>query len=87
MDLHTYLSSPGSLTVSQLRERMAELGYDVKSDAQIRQWRHRYAGRLPSPENCTGLEIATKGVVSRRDLRPDDWWLTWPELLEGDHGR
>lgn len=61
---------------------MTDLGYDVKSDAQIRQWRVRYKGRLPSPENCVGLELATNGLVSRKDTRPDDWHRIWPELCE-----
>jgi DNA-binding transcriptional regulator YdaS (Cro superfamily) len=64
---------------------MVSLGYDVKSDAQIRQWRHGYSGRIPSPENCVGLELATNNQVTRRDLRPDDWQLIWPELREGEH--
>lgn len=59
---------------------MLALGYSVKSDAQIRQWRHRYAGRAPNPENCVGIELATDGDVDRRDLRPEDWHLIWPEL-------
>ncbi len=31
------------------------------------------------------MEGATSGAVTRRDLRPDDWWLIWPELVNGDH--
>lgn len=80
MNLDQYLSSDGAPSVAQLRERMQSLGYTVKSDAQIRQWRHGYAGRRPDPENCVGLELASGGVVTRRDLRPDDWQLIWPEL-------
>ncbi len=82
MDLDTYLSQVGALSVGQLRARMAALGYKVKSDAQLRQWRHRYSGRLPSPENCRGLELATGGAVSRKAMRPDDWHLIWPELAD-----
>lgn len=82
MDLNSYLSSPGALSVAQLRARMVELGYDVKNDAQIRQWRTRYKGRLPSPENCMGLELASGGLMRRQDLRPEDYWLTWPDLAE-----
>ncbi|APX73675.1 hypothetical protein BUW96_01330 [Achromobacter insolitus] len=76
------LSSPGALTVAQLRARMVELGYDVKNDAQIRQWRIRYKDRLPSPENCVGLELATGGAIRRQDQRPDDFLRIWPELAE-----
>ncbi|MFA1686540.1 hypothetical protein ACDY99_23910 [Achromobacter dolens] len=79
MDLNSYLSSPGAPTVAQLRARMVELGYDVKSDAQIRQWRIRYKGRVPTPEYCVGLERASGGAVSRQDMR-DDWARIWPEL-------
>ncbi|MEX3614344.1 MAG: YdaS family helix-turn-helix protein [Burkholderia gladioli] len=82
MNLDQYLSRPDCLTVSGLRARMSAMGYRVKSNAQIRQWRHGYAGRIPGPENCTGLERATDGAVTRRDLRPDDWHLIWPELAQ-----
>lgn len=80
MDLNSYLSAPGSPTVPELRRRILHLGYDVKSDAQIRQWQHRYAGRLPSPENCLAIERATDKAVTRQELRPDDYWLIWPDL-------
>lgn len=80
MDLDTYLSQPGAPTVSQLRERMRAHGYAVKSDAQIRQWRHSYAGRKPDPENSVGIELATEGAVLRTVFYPDDWHLIWPEL-------
>jgi DNA-binding transcriptional regulator YdaS (Cro superfamily) len=79
MDLDEYLSAPGAPSVSQLRKRMEELGYPIKSNAQLRQWRHKYSGRVPSPENCIGLEKATDGKVCRDDSRPDDWWRIWPE--------
>lgn len=80
MDLNSYLSSPGALTVAQLRTRMGALGYTVKNDAQIRQWRTRHKGRLPSPENCVGLQLASGGLIRREDLRPDDYWMIWPDL-------
>jgi DNA-binding transcriptional regulator YdaS (Cro superfamily) len=76
------MSTPGALTIAQLRARMVALGYEVKSDAQIRQWRYRYKDRIPSPENCMGLERASDGLIRRQDLRPDDYWLTWPELAK-----
>ncbi|PND31888.1 hypothetical protein C1I89_22345 [Achromobacter pulmonis] len=59
---------------------MAELGYVVKNDAQIRQWRGRCKGRKPSPKNCMGLELASGGLVRRQELRPLDYWIVWPEL-------
>ena len=84
MDLNKYLSSNGAPSVSELRQALVALGYDVKSNAQIRQWRRAYQGRRPSPENCAGLEQVTKGVVTRSELRPDDFFLIWPELTK--HG-
>ena len=35
-----------------------------------------------SPERCVAIERATLGHVTRRDLRPNDWHLIWPELVE-----
>lgn len=47
--------------------------------ATISQW---VSCHRPIPiERCPAIEKATDGQVSRRDLRPDDWWLIWPELV------
>lgn len=32
-------------------------------------------------EMCAAVERATAGSVRRWDLRPDDWWAIWPELV------
>lgn len=29
---------------------------------------------------CTLIERATNGQVTRQELRPDDYWLIWPDL-------
>lgn len=39
-----------------------------------------YGYRTPSPILSLAIERATNGAVTRRDLRPDDWHLIWPEL-------
>ena len=75
MNLHEYLASPGARTVAQLREQIG-----AKSDAQVRQWQHGYANRKPGPQYCAAIERATVGAVTRKDLRPKDWHLIWPEL-------
>lgn len=31
--------------------------------------------------HCVAIERASMGSVTRRDLRPDDWHLIWPELI------
>lgn len=36
--------------------------------------------RSASPELSVSIEQATKGAVTRKELRPDDWHLIWPEL-------
>lgn len=81
MTLDEYLKSPGGLTVAELR---AAIG--AKSDAQIRQWQHGYADRLPGPAYCVAIERETRGHVTRQDLRPDDWHLIWPELAQAEQG-
>lgn len=74
MNLHDYLSSAGSLSVSQLRA-----GIGASSDAQIRQWQHGYSDRKPSFENCVAIERATSGVVTVEELRPDGAWMRVPD--------
>jgi DNA-binding transcriptional regulator YdaS (Cro superfamily) len=77
MKLHEYLTSEGALSVGQLARLIG-----VKNDAQVRQWQHGYAGRVPSPEYCVAIERVTNKQVRRWDLRPKDWWLIWPELID-----
>ncbi|WP_284412571.1 helix-turn-helix domain-containing protein [Acidovorax sp. SUPP2539] len=49
--------------------------------ALVHQWR---SGSRPVPvQHCLSIERATGAAVSRRDLRPDDWHLIWPELAPG----
>ena len=37
----------------------------------------------PVPEKvAVAIKSATSGEVHRRDLRPDDWHLIWPELAQ-----
>lgn len=33
-----------------------------------------------SAERCVAIEQATNGVVTRKDLRPNDFWRIWPDL-------
>lgn len=47
---------------------------------QVINWRVRGVPIL----FCPAIERATDGAVTRRDLRPDDWWLIWPELVTAD---
>ena len=54
------------------------------SSVYLSQLAARQDGRKPSPELCVQIERATERKVTRRDLRPDDWHLIWPELAELD---
>lgn len=38
--------------------------------------------RAVSPARAVLLERATHGAVTRKDLRPNDWHLIWPELVD-----
>lgn len=49
----------------------------------VHQWKIVGSGGRPVPvERCVAIERATDGRVTRKDLRPDDWHLIWPELSE-----
>lgn len=73
MDLKTYLSS---LDVPRRDEVAAACGTTRGHLQNI-----SYGLRACSAELATALERESKGAVTRRDLRPDDWHLIWPELV------
>ncbi|WP_339802565.1 transcriptional regulator [Saezia sanguinis] len=75
MDLHNYFKQSNALTVEQLA---AAIG--VKHAMTVRSWQHGYANRKPSPKYCVRIEEATGGLVTRKDLRPDDYAEIWTEL-------
>lgn len=37
-------------------------------------------GGIVPVEHCTPIETALLGKVTRKELRPDDWQIHWPEL-------
>lgn len=50
------------------------------SQDMVYQW---LKGIRPVPiGRCAAIEQATKGQVTRKDLRPDDWASIWPELID-----
>lgn len=76
MNLRMFLSERGT---SQ-QAFAADLGV---SQTSVSQWVGGVA--VPPPIRCVEIEQLTEGCVTRRDLRPDDWWRIWPELVrEGD---
>jgi DNA-binding transcriptional regulator YdaS (Cro superfamily) len=73
MDIDTYLRS-GVETAVNLAGRIGV------TPAFVSHWR---TGLRPIPlERCAAIEQATGGLVTRQELRPDDWHLIWPELAE-----
>lgn len=72
MDLRTYLNSaPRGTSVAVAKA----LGV---SPVMVTQWANGVKD-VP-PERCLAVERATEGKVTRADLRPDDFWLIWPDL-------
>lgn len=75
MDLDTYLKDK-NITVRSFADAIGAPAPDVSN------WRN---GKRPVPPwRCLGIEKTTSGMVSRKDLRPDDWHKYWPELAESD---
>lgn len=72
MNLHTYLSS--------IDESAAAFAKRIGvAPAIVSQWK---LGIRPVPiSRCVFVEAATNGLVTRQDLRPDDWHLIWPEFV------
>lgn len=48
------------------------------SKGAVSQW--KMAGRKVPVMHCVAIERATHGAVSRKDLRPNDYWRIWPDL-------
>ncbi|WP_343666295.1 transcriptional regulator [Paraburkholderia tropica] len=71
MDLRTYLSAE--------RGRLVRLAGAVGAHASdVSAWANQ---RRPVPITlCWAIERATAGAVTRKDLRPGDWHLIWPDL-------
>lgn len=71
MNLGTYLE-----TIETAKSFAEKLG---KTPVQISHWK---TGFRPVPiEHCAEIERVTCGKVTRKDLRPNDWHLIWPELV------
>lgn len=65
------------------RGRQTELARLIGAQPQlVWQWSR---GVRPVPiARCAAIERATGGLVTRRELRPDDWHIHWPELVGTD---
>jgi len=72
MDLKTYISTSARGTASKLAAALqispSYLSQMASGDSPI------------SPERCVAIERETANAVTRKELKPNDWWLIWPEL-------
>lgn len=75
MELKKYLSERGRQT-----ELARNLGVP---QAIVSQWAS--GKRSVPPDQAPSIEKVTRGAVTRRDLRPDDWFRIWPELITKAH--
>jgi DNA-binding transcriptional regulator YdaS (Cro superfamily) len=71
MNLQTFLGEKRGRT----QQLAATLGV---SGSLVTQWG---GGKPVSAERCPAIEQATGRVVCRWDLRPEDWFAIWPELV------
>lgn len=73
MDLHTWVVGERGRSVSLAKA----LGV---RPATVSNWVTRKK-TIPMGQ-CMPIERATEGAVTRRDLRPDDFCIHWPELAK-----
>ncbi|MBW8072895.1 MAG: hypothetical protein GJU77_04315 [Ferrovum sp.] len=72
MNLSDYLKNCGHGAVTLLAVQIDSHAPDISNWSK---------GKRPVPiSRCIAIERATEGAVTRRDLRPDDWHMIWPEL-------
>lgn len=71
---------PLDLVVRELGGRGALAAALGVSLAALGNWKSR---GVPI-QRCVAIERLSGGVVTRRDLRPDDWRDIWPELAESE---
>lgn len=76
MNLKTYLSEIERGGAAKLA---VELGVSASFLSQMAS-----GDAAISPARCVLIERTTEGHVTRKDLRPDDWHLIWPELAGKD---
>ncbi|WP_025917691.1 YdaS family helix-turn-helix protein [Herminiimonas sp. CN] len=72
MDLSNY--------ISETNTKKSDLARALNvSPALMHQWIERI--RPVAVQHCAAIEALTGGMVTRKDLRPNDWQKIWPELV------
>lgn len=74
MDLKSYLFSDGRGAQTRFAKKVGA------SQPEISDWAKNK--REVPIIRCVQIEKATNGAVTRKDLRPKDWHLIWPELAD-----
>lgn len=79
---HWLMNNPVAFAIDHVGSAVELARIIGVSAPAIHEWK---AGGRPVPiERCVQIERATDGAVRRWDLRPDDWWRIWPELIGAD---
>lgn len=76
MNLRQFLDSLPRRGVSEFATRVE------RSEVYLSQLAERRDGREASPRLSVVIERESNYQVRRWDLRPDDWHLIWPELMD-----
>jgi DNA-binding transcriptional regulator YdaS (Cro superfamily) len=74
MNLRKWLDESDSPTVTAFAARLGV------TRVYLSQLAARQDGRVPSAALASAIERESGGAVARQDLRPDDYWLIWPDL-------
>lgn len=72
MNLKTYITTQKRGSATQLADM---LGVSISFLSQLAS-----GTAAISPTRCVEIEQATGGLVTRQELRPNDWSCIWPEL-------
>lgn len=72
MDLKAHLSAAPRGTAAAIARAVGV------SPVMVTQWAN--GDKEVPPRRCMAIELATHGAVTRADLRPEDYWLIWPDL-------
>ena len=73
------------MTLNEYLNEGFKTASDLARDLKIAPsmiYQYRTGIRSVPVRRCLQLERATEGLVTRKDLRPNDWHLIWPELQE-----
>lgn len=65
--------------ISEKRGRLTKLAQAIGAHSpDVSRWA-KNKRPVPIP-HCSSIEEATGGLVTRKELRPKDWHVIWPEL-------